>query len=85
MGLDTLEVLSKDDLHELSDAGTSERTALLIAAQDRIAAELTRTVRHADLTQAPERNGLTSMRSWLIGHARLSPAEAEPITRSLAR
>ena len=30
----------------------------------------------ADLTQAPEHDGLKSMRSWLRGHLRLSPAAA---------
>ena len=46
----------------------------LVRARNRIDAELARTVRRADLTQAAEHDGLKSMRSWLRGHARLSDA-----------
>jgi hypothetical protein len=47
-----LDALAADDLFELSDAGLLERTAALVAARNRIEAELARTVRRADLAQA---------------------------------
>ncbi|MEU2348675.1 DUF222 domain-containing protein [Modestobacter sp. NPDC049651] len=59
-----------------------DRTALLVAAGNMVAAELTRTVRHAETTQAPERDGLKSMRSWLVGHQRMSANDASKLTRA---
>ncbi|MCW2676991.1 MAG: endonuclease [Modestobacter sp.] len=53
-----------------------ERVAELVRVANRVAAELTRTVRHAESTQAAECDGLKTMQSWLRGHARLSPAAA---------
>ena len=77
-----LDALAAEELHGLPDGAVLDRVALLVAVQNRIAAELTRTVRYAETTQAAERDGLKSMRSWLIGHARLSPADAGRIVRS---
>src|SRR3954447_21531589 len=59
-----------------------ERTAALLRARNRIDAELARTVRECELTQAPEHDGLKTMGSWLRGHGRLSPAEAGRIVRT---
>jgi hypothetical protein len=56
-----------------------DRTALLVAVRNATDAELTRTVRKGENMQAPERDGLTSMRSWLRGHLRLSAREAARI------
>ena len=53
-----------------------DRTALLVAVRNAVDAELTSTVRRAENLQAPERDGLVSMRSWLRGHLRLSAREA---------
>jgi hypothetical protein len=39
-------------------------------------------VRACELTQAAERDGLTTVRSWLRGHRRLSPAAASRIVSS---
>jgi hypothetical protein len=50
--------------------------AALIAERNRIDALLARRVRAAELSQAPERDGLKSMASWLRGHCRLSAAAA---------
>ncbi|WP_369257328.1 hypothetical protein [Geodermatophilus amargosae] len=50
--------------------------AALVAERNRIDARLARSVRAAELSQAPERDGQRSMASWLRGHCRLSPAEA---------
>jgi len=77
-----LDALAADDLHTLAVGQVLDRTAMLVQVANRVAAELTRTVRHAETTQAAERDGLTSMRSWLIGHARLAPAEASRVVRS---
>ncbi|MGY1813810.1 DUF222 domain-containing protein [Blastococcus sp. SYSU D00820] len=56
--------------------------AALVAERNRIDARLARMVRTAQLTQAPERDGLTSMTSWLKGHCRLSAAEAGQLVRT---
>src|SRR3978361_1395916 len=77
-----LDALAAEDLHGRAPGQTVDRTALLVAVANRVAAELTRTVRHAECTQAAEHDGLKSMRSWLVGHARLSAAEASRIVRS---
>lgn len=77
-----LDALAADDLHDLSDGQVLERVALLVAVANRANAVLTRTVRHAETTQAAEHDGLKGMRSWLTGHARLAPAEASRIVRS---
>jgi hypothetical protein len=77
-----LDALAAEDLHGLSDGQVLDRTALLVAVVNRANAELTRTVRHADITSAVEHDGLKGPRSWLIGHVRLSPAEASRLVRS---
>src|SRR3954470_20793462 len=55
---------------------------MLLAARNRIDAELARTARRAELAQAPEHDGLKSMASWLRGHARLSPRAAGLLVRN---
>ncbi|MCZ2818643.1 HNH endonuclease signature motif containing protein [Modestobacter sp. VKM Ac-2984] len=77
-----LDALAAEDLHGLTDGAVLDRTTLLVQVGNRVAAELTRTVRHAETTQAAEYDGLKSMRSWLIGHPRLSQAEASRVVRS---
>ncbi|MGY1730997.1 DUF222 domain-containing protein [Geodermatophilus sp. SYSU D01045] len=56
--------------------------AALVAERNRIDARLARAVRAAELSQAPERDGLRSMTSWLRGHCRLSAAEASRLVRN---
>jgi uncharacterized protein DUF222/HNH endonuclease len=77
-----LDGLADDDLHVLSDGELLDRTAELVRARNRIDAELTRTVRAADVRQACERDGLKTMPSWLRGHARLSPSAAAQLVKS---
>jgi hypothetical protein len=77
-----LSAFSAEDLTVLPAGVKLERIALLVAVQNQIAAEVTRSVRDAEATQAAEHDGLKSMRSWLIGHARLAPAEAMRMVRS---
>ncbi|MCV2492039.1 13E12 repeat family protein, partial [Geodermatophilus sp. YIM 151500] len=71
-----LDALAADDLDGLSHGALLDRVHELVAAQNRITAELTRTVHRAELRQAAEHDGLRSMSSWLRGHARLSGAAA---------
>src|SRR3954470_9332969 len=80
--MSALDGLAAEDLFGLSAAGLLDRTAELVAARNRIDAELARTVRRAELAQAPEHDGLKTMASWLRGHARLSPAAAGQLVRN---
>jgi hypothetical protein len=78
----SLDALAADDLHAMVAPRVLDRVAELVRASNRIAAELTRTVRHAEVTQAAEHDGLASMQSWLRGHARLSPGAAGQMVRN---
>src|SRR3954463_12827707 len=80
--MSALDGLAADDLHGLPAAELLDRTAVLVAARNRIDAELARTVRRAELAQAAEHDGLKTMASWLRGHARLSPAAAGQLVRN---
>src|SRR4051795_13629303 len=80
--MSALDGLAADDLHRLPSAELLDRTAELVRARNRIDAELARTVRRAELAQAPEHDGLKTMASWLRGHARLSPAAAGQLVRN---
>src|SRR3954447_20654092 len=77
-----LDSLAGDDLHAMTAPELLDRTAVLVAARNRIDAELARTVRRAELAQAPEHDGLKTMASWLRGHAQLSPAAAGQLVRN---
>jgi hypothetical protein len=77
-----LDALAAEDLYVMVAPQLLDRTAMLVAARNRIDAELARTVRHGDNVQAAEHDGLKSMRSWLGGHARLSPSTASQIVRN---
>jgi len=77
-----LDALAAEDLDGLVAPQLLGRTALLVWARNRIEAELTRTVRRADVVQAAEHDGLTSMASWLRGHVRLSAGEVRRLVRN---
>jgi hypothetical protein len=77
-----LDALVAEDLGGLVAPQLLDRTALLVAARNILDAELARTVRRAECAQAAEHDGLKSMRSWLCGHARLSPAAAGQLVRN---
>ncbi|HEU4546478.1 MAG TPA: hypothetical protein VFR88_09330, partial [Microlunatus sp.] len=53
-----LDALAADDLFGLSGGALLDRTAELVRARNRIDAELARTVRRAELAQAPEHDGM---------------------------
>src|SRR4051794_41894354 len=80
--MSALDGLAAGDLHGLPAAELLDRVAELVRARNRIDAELARTVRRAELAQAPEHDGLKTMASWLRGHARLSPAAAGQLVRN---
>jgi hypothetical protein len=73
---------SDDELHALSGPELLERTRELVAERNRIDAELARTVRTAENKQACVADGMTSARSWLKGHCRLSGGETARVVRN---
>src|SRR3954470_8667725 len=80
--MSALDGLAAEDLHGLPSAELLDRVTELVRARNRIDAELARTVRRAELAQAPEHDGLKTMAAWLRGHARLSPAAAGQLVRN---
>src|SRR4051812_28361132 len=74
--MSALDALAAEDLHALFGPALLDRTTMLLTVVNRAQAELTRTVREADIVQAAEHDGLKTMASWLRGHGRLSPAAA---------
>src|SRR5688572_3180026 len=54
----------------------------MLAARNRLDAQLARWVRTADVEQAPEDDGAKSMQSWVRGHGRLSGAAAGQVVRT---
>ncbi|MDT0276424.1 HNH endonuclease signature motif containing protein [Blastococcus goldschmidtiae] len=77
-----LDALAGQDLKSSFGPAVLERTDALVRARNRLDAELARTVREGELTQAAEHDGKASMASWLRGHHRLSKAEAGRVVRS---
>src|SRR4051812_500818 len=74
--------LSAEDLKGMFGPQVLDRAAALLAAKNMLDAELARTVREGELTQAAEHDGLKTMASWLRGHARLSPAAVGQLVRN---
>jgi hypothetical protein len=74
--------LAADDLNAMPTAEVMDRLRALLQLQNRIAAELTRTVRAADLAGGAELDGLKTMPSWLRGHGHLSPSAASTLVRN---
>src|SRR4051794_5517869 len=68
----TLDALAADDLPAMFGPQLLERLGELLRAQNRMTAEVARTVRQCELAAAEEFDGKKSMASWLRGHARLS-------------
>ena len=77
-----LDALASDDVRDLSARQQLDRIRELQEARNRIDAQLARSVRAAELQQAPEDDGQRSMQAWLRGHARLSPAAAGQLVRN---
>jgi len=74
--------LAGEDLKPMFGPQVLARTARLLRAQNRLDAQVARSVREGELTQAAEHDGLKTMQSWLRGHARLSPAAAQRLVRA---
>src|SRR5919205_125705 len=77
-----LERLSGQDLKRMFGPQVLDRGRRLLALKNRIDAELARTVREGELTQAAEHDGAKTMQSWLRGHGRLSAAAAHRLVVS---
>ncbi len=71
-----LRALAAEDLKSSFGPAMIERTGSLVVARNRLDAEVARTVREGELTQAAEHDGKASMASWLRGHHRLSQRES---------
>ncbi|TFV91370.1 HNH endonuclease signature motif containing protein [Blastococcus sp. CT_GayMR16] len=77
-----LDRLAVEDTRSMFGPQVLDRTGRLLRAQNRLDARVARSVREGELTQAAEHDGLTTMQSWLRGHARLSPAAAHRVVRA---
>ncbi|MGY2066099.1 DUF222 domain-containing protein [Blastococcus sp. SYSU DS0619] len=77
-----LDDLAGEDLAGRFGAQLLDRLRPLLTAQNRLSAEVTRTVRECEVTSAAEHDGQKTMASWLRGHARLSSAAASRVVRS---
>ncbi|GAB3358955.1 DUF222 domain-containing protein [Modestobacter lapidis] len=77
-----LDALAADDLKSMFGPQLLDRASMLQQVRNRIDAELARTVRECELTQAPEHDGLKTMASWGRGHLRLSSQAASRLVHS---
>ncbi|WP_199583134.1 HNH endonuclease signature motif containing protein [Blastococcus sp. TF02-9] len=77
-----LSALAGQDLKGSFGPAVIERAGALVIAKNRLDAELARTVREGELTQACEHDGKATMASWLRGHHRLSKAQAARLVRN---
>ncbi|SDO20746.1 HNH endonuclease signature motif containing protein [Geodermatophilus sp. DSM 45219] len=80
--LASLDALAGEDLAPLFGPALLERLRPLLVAQNRIAAEVARTVRECEVSGAAEHDGLKTMGSWLRGHGHLSDAQAARVVRA---
>nr|WP_100500088.1 HNH endonuclease signature motif containing protein [Geodermatophilus chilensis] len=78
----SLDALAAEDLAPLFGPALLERLRPLLAAQNRLAAEIARTVRECEVSGAAAGDGLKSMGSWLCGHGHLSAREAARVVRT---
>ncbi|WP_051515391.1 HNH endonuclease signature motif containing protein [Candidatus Blastococcus massiliensis] len=77
-----LQALAGQDLKPLFGPAVLERCGALVVARNRLGAEVARTVREGELTQASEHDGAASMGGWLRGHHRLPPGVASRLVRN---
>ena len=71
-----LDTLAADDLHALPAGSQLDRLRELALMRNRLDAEIARSVRVAETTQAAEHDGHKTMAPWLRGHTHLSPRAA---------
>ncbi|HZH20928.1 MAG TPA: DUF222 domain-containing protein, partial [Geodermatophilus sp.] len=77
-----IDALATEDLAPLFGPSLLDRLQELLVAQNRLAAEVARTVRECEMSGAAELDGLTTMGSWLRGHAHPSTTEAARVVRT---
>ncbi|TFV48180.1 HNH endonuclease signature motif containing protein [Blastococcus sp. TF02A_35] len=77
-----LDELSAQRLDGMFGPQLLERLGELLTAQNRLAAEVARTVRQCELADAAEVDGKASMKAWLRGHARFSASAANALVSS---
>ncbi len=77
-----LDALAAEDLSPLFGPALLDRLRPLLVAQNRLSAEIARTVRECEVSGAAEVDGLKTMPSWLRGHGHLSEAEAARVVRA---
>jgi hypothetical protein len=68
--------VADQDLTGMFGPQVLERSRRLLALKNRLDAQVARTVREGELTQASEYDGAKTMQSWLRGHGRLPLASA---------
>src|SRR5690348_14798873 len=76
-----LDELAAEELTGLAGPAVLDRLRVLLPLANRLAAEVARTVRRADVTGAAEHDGAKTMASWLRGHARFSSTAAGQLVR----
>ena len=77
-----LDDLAEERLDGLFGPALLERLGPLLVLQNRLAAEVARTVRQCEVAGACEHDGKASMASWLRGHARMSQPAAGQLVRN---
>jgi Domain of unknown function (DUF222) len=77
-----LDCLAADDLPAMFGPQLIDRLGQLLRASNRLAAEIGRTVRQCELTDAAEVDGKATMASWLRGHAHLSARAAAELVHT---
>ncbi|RBY93615.1 endonuclease [Blastococcus sp. TF02-8] len=77
-----LDELSSERLEGMFGPQLLERLTPLLTLQNRIAAEVARTVRQCELADAAEFDGKASMTAWLRGHRRMSHGAAAGLVRN---
>jgi hypothetical protein len=77
-----LDALAAEDVRSLTPRQQLDGIAEMLAAKNRLEAQVARWVRSAELDQAPEDDGKKTMKSWLRGHGRVSPGVAGQVVRT---
>jgi hypothetical protein len=77
-----LDRVADQDLKGMFGPQVLDRTRRLLTAANRLDAQVARSVREGELTQAPEVDGAKTMQSWLRGHGRLSAGAAHRMVRT---
>jgi hypothetical protein len=77
-----VDLLAADDLPAMAGPQLLERLGELLRVQNRLAAEITRTVRACELGDASECDGKKTIAAWLRGHARLSAHAAAELVHT---